>query len=627
MTVCLRLLGVPYVEVDGVRAAERPRGRKSWAVVARVALAGRPVGRSELAQELFGDADDPAGSLRWVLADVRRILRDASLLRGDPLGLTPRDLRTDAWELAEDRLAPDLTGGILLDGAEPRDCPEFSAWLAVERAHWARISGEALRRRALQGLSVGDTGTAVRVAARAATLDTVDDAAQELYLRALIQHGEPALAAEQLRRCGAAYRLHGLEMPRTLVAAARPARTGDPSGIDAAVTARSLLRAGTAALAAGAVDGGIETLRRSAQDADRSADRGLQARTAAALGAALVHAVRGCDGEGAVHLHRAVALAREARDTGTAGRALRELAFIDIQAGRHDSAGRAIADARRELAASGAGPAAVPDDAGADKDLLAGVLGLEGMNLADQGRHASAVQVLTRSVQVASRTGADRQRSWSLGLLARSRLLLGHVPDAEEAARASVRGAQQTRWNAFLPFPQTVLAQCHAVRGRWGEAGRDAADAFALAVELADPCWEGLARRLMSLVAAHGGEQDAAWDWMIDARSRCDRVADRYVWVSCYIGAGQLLLARSRDPALADDVADRLHADAQAADLPEFQAWALLHRAARGDPGALRTARLLVSSLEAPALRARMRTIEAGVPGERPLPTGGVMRS
>jgi DNA-binding SARP family transcriptional activator len=66
-----RLLGSPRIEDNG-QPCPPPRGLKSWAVLARVALAERPVGRRELAAESFGEADDPLGALRWSLADLRR---------------------------------------------------------------------------------------------------------------------------------------------------------------------------------------------------------------------------------------------------------------------------------------------------------------------------------------------------------------------------------------------------------------------------------------------------------------------------------------------------------------------------------------------------------------------------
>ena len=56
MTRRARLLGSPRLEGDAQRCPQ-PRGLKSWAVLARVALAERGIERHELAGELFGEAD------------------------------------------------------------------------------------------------------------------------------------------------------------------------------------------------------------------------------------------------------------------------------------------------------------------------------------------------------------------------------------------------------------------------------------------------------------------------------------------------------------------------------------------------------------------------------------------
>ena len=87
----VHLLGRPEVEAlgDGRRQVDaQPRGRKSWAVLARIALAERPLLRRELAEELFEQADDPLAALRWSLADLRRGLALPDGLRGDPLTST-----------------------------------------------------------------------------------------------------------------------------------------------------------------------------------------------------------------------------------------------------------------------------------------------------------------------------------------------------------------------------------------------------------------------------------------------------------------------------------------------------------------------------------------------------------
>lgn len=132
-----------------------------------------------------------------------------------------------------------------------------------------------------------------------------------------------------------------------------------------------------------------------------------------ALGSALVHAVRGFDGEGAVVLHRALAAARTTRTSTVTAQVLRELAFVDVQAGRHASAARALGEATREAATLG------------DEALAAGILAVRGMNEADRGRHAFAAALLRESAAAAGSAGNRRQQAWSAGVLARSLLLSG----------------------------------------------------------------------------------------------------------------------------------------------------------------------------------------------------------
>lgn len=138
------------------------------------------------------------------------------------------------------------------------------------------------------------------------------------------------------------------------------------------------------------------------------------------------------------------------------------------------------------------------------------------------------------------------------------------------------------------------------------EARADAEQSFALGCELGDPCWEGMSARMLAVLAWHSGDRDAAWAWILDARRRSDRVTDRYVWVSGYIGLTQLEMAAEFDRALVPMLADRLHDFAVDADLPEFQAWALTHRATPGDAAlAEQTAR----SVDNPALHSRIKSL------------------
>lgn len=596
MTRRVRLLGRPRIEDDGQRCPP-PRGLKSWAVLARVALAERGVERRELAAELFGEADDPLGALRWCLADLRRSLGLPGLLRDDVLTVARAELWLDVRALEDGDLPAGEIGGELLDGVGLRNCPGFDTWLLLARLRCAARGQEELRRRALDLLAAGDAGAAAEAAGHAARLDPLDEAAQELFLRALVAAGRAGLASAHLASCEALFAREGLVPSPALRSAARDPKAAARPRLRSSVIAASLLQAGTAALDAGAVDAGVETLRRAAAEAGRCADPAIEARALHALGSALVHAVRGSDGEGAVVLHRALRAARAAAEAGLTADIQRELAFVDVQAGRHASASRALRDATRH--------------ARGDQGRLAGILAIRGMNEADRGRHAEAAGLLTRSAVTASEAGRPRQQAWSQGLLARSLLLAGRPGDARQAAEESIALARGERWNAFLPWPQVLRAQCLAQAGNWAEAAAETEHAFALACELGDPCWEGMAGRALGLLALHDGDLPGARRWLADARRRCDRVPDRYVWVSAYIGLAELQAETDleRDPARAARAAARLYGLAVRADLPEFLAWALVYQAEAGDRGRVALARAAADGVSNPALQARVQAL------------------
>jgi hypothetical protein len=108
-------------------------GKKPWAVLARVLLADRPLTRRELSAELFQEAADPLGSLRWCLASLRKAIGSAEVLTGDPIRQELPDwVSVDVYELRAG--AVDTTHiGELLDGIDPRCGPEYSTWLLVAR--------------------------------------------------------------------------------------------------------------------------------------------------------------------------------------------------------------------------------------------------------------------------------------------------------------------------------------------------------------------------------------------------------------------------------------------------------------------------------------------------------------
>jgi len=596
--VRVRLLGTPLLEGDS-QPYPPPGARKSWAVLTRLALAERPLFRRQLADELFCSAEDPLGALRWTLCDLRRCLRIPTALRGDPVQLPPTGVEMDVWELERGSLPTEELGGTLLDGVEVRGCPGFDLWLLMARQRcWARSRGE-LRARVLRLLADGDASAAVPPAARAAALAPLDEGSQELLLRTLVAAGLNAQATVHLAACENLFARAGIRPSRQLREAAR-GRQVRPA-LRAAVVAKSLLQAGRAALGAGAADAGVQTLRSAAEEAGRADDQGLLAESLEALGAALVHAVRGADGEGALVLHRALLAARVSGRLDVHTSVLRELAFIDVQAGRHACASRALRQAHRQARAAG------------DWALQARVIGLEGMNEADLGHHHRAAELLTAAAAEAERAGDVRQQAWSLGVLSRSLALVGDVEACCQAADTSTALARQQRWTAFLPWPLVISAQTRAAAGGhdggWDAARAPLEEAFTLACTLGDPCWEGMAARALGLASLHLGDVHSARSWLEDARKRCDRVSDRYVWVSGYIGLAEIELAAFDGPAAVVAAATRLQEAALDADLPEFYAWALVHRGEAGETQYGALAREAAAACDDPGLRARAKAL------------------
>ena len=169
----IRLLGPPEIERDG-SVVPPPRGHKTWAVLAYVVLAERPVWRARLAELVFGDAEDPRGALRWALAELRRALGFAGALRGDPLqpGL-PAGTAVDVLALAAGETEPALARGELLEGTDPGAGPEFDVWLLLERRHLAGVCEAVVRDAALRALAAGSPLDAAALASRAVTLEPV----------------------------------------------------------------------------------------------------------------------------------------------------------------------------------------------------------------------------------------------------------------------------------------------------------------------------------------------------------------------------------------------------------------------------------------------------------------------
>jgi DNA-binding SARP family transcriptional activator len=577
----IRLLGAPVILQDGIAAAP-PRGRKAWALLAYLLLCERPATRRELAELLFADAADPLGALRWNLAQLRRALGTAAVLQGDPVQLElPVDVVVDVRD-------PGSAGGVLLEDMEFAASPAFDSWLLVARRRYAGRTEAVLRETALSELAAGRPDRAVELATRLVALDPFNEGHHELLVRGLACSGDRTGALAQVAACRRLFRGElGCEPSPAVLQAAAVGIDGK-AAVGDRVAARGHLEAGEAAVAAGALEHGLSCLRQACGEAAACGDRVLHARSLVALGTALVHAVRGRDEEGAAVLHEALAVAETAGHRETLLAALRELAYTDIQAGRRASVEHRLTRTER-LADSDAEHAAI--------------LAVQGMNRSDMGDYAGAFTALHGSVQHAERCGDRRQTAFSLSLIARAQLLRGETSEAMCALDRALGLVEAERWLAFLPFPEALRGEIDLLHGDTERAAERLQRAFALACELQDPCWEGLAARNLGLLHRARGQAGISREWIDQSRERCTRLPDRYVWMQGHVLDTAIMFSlEGAEPEQTHKLIRALGALAARTEMRELVVRGLIHAARIGQIGALDSARTLAVAIDNPAL-------------------------
>lgn len=594
MGLAIYLLGSPTIEQDGVERP-RPRGHKPWALLALLLLSNTPLSRERLAGLLFREADDPLASLRWNLAELRRLLGPQASIRGDPVQLgLPADAQVDVRTLISGTWVEALhlpgLGRELLEGIQPAADAALEAWLLAERRRYAGVASAMLREAAVARLAAGDARTSVDLATRLVALDEYDEEAHALLIRAHVAAGNESDARRYLVATLDRFRRDlGVEPSATLIRAADPV-TGTLAsrpGIGTRATAGSLIDAGEAAIAAGAIEAGLDTLRRAVADARDSGDRTLAARALVALGEAYIHGGRGRDGEGATALHAALAVAEEIGARGLVSEACRELGYVEMLCARYDRADAWLTRAIDE--APDAGPHAA-------------ALGVSGSVANDRGRTAEAIGLLTRSAAEAATLQKPRLTGWAYTFLGRSHLLREELTDARTALDSAVEAVRSAGWMTFIAFPQALLGAVELADGRIAEASDAFESAFALGCQIGDPCWEGMGARGIGLVKIANGDVAEGIRWLDDARTRCIRIPDAYLWIHGYcLDALCEQAVAHRVKGVHRWVSD-LEAVAARTGMNELLVRAQLHRAALGMPGASESAAVFAARIDNPAV-------------------------
>ncbi len=199
----LRLLGTAEASVGGRRVAFRTR--KSFALLAYLALDPRTHSREQVADLLWPDADgiDARASLRTALTYLRQGLGDLSdqvlSATRDTVGIRPGfvhldvDTLTDARQLLrrftdvslryQIELAVQSYRGPFLAGMFLPDAPAFESWLEAQRIHWRGVVAELLSVLGRLQVEAGEPNAALDTFERWA----LEDPDQELACRSLIE--------------------------------------------------------------------------------------------------------------------------------------------------------------------------------------------------------------------------------------------------------------------------------------------------------------------------------------------------------------------------------------------------------------------------------------------------------
>src|SRR5688500_8826734 len=188
--------------------------RKAIALVAYLAVTGRPQRRETLAALLWPEADDSRArsALRRTLSVLRKGLgeeglrtgRDeVELVDGEDVVVDVRDFLTglESSEVTDVAAAASLWRGDLLAGFTLRDSPEFDAWQVREGERLRRLLAAACARLVDAHSAAGRVDDAIVHAERWLDLDGLHEPAHRALMRLHAQRGDRAAAIQQYRQC------------------------------------------------------------------------------------------------------------------------------------------------------------------------------------------------------------------------------------------------------------------------------------------------------------------------------------------------------------------------------------------------------------------------------------------
>src|SRR6188768_1332994 len=210
MSLEIRVLGPLEVIVDG--SPIRVDTRKALAIVALLAVEGRPYARDELATMFWPESDDESarGAFRRTLSVLRSALGErwlrvdrATVALATDDGVTVDLALLDAAAARGDReglaAAAALARGPFLAGFSLRDSPDFDDWRATRAVSVERRVVDVLERLTLASEADGDIAAAADAASRIVELDPLDEPARRRLMAILARSGDRAGAIRLYR--------------------------------------------------------------------------------------------------------------------------------------------------------------------------------------------------------------------------------------------------------------------------------------------------------------------------------------------------------------------------------------------------------------------------------------------
>jgi hypothetical protein len=149
-------------------------------------------------------------------------------------------------------------------------------------------------------------------------------------------------------------------------------------------------------------------------------------------------------------------------------------------------------------------------------------------------------------------------------MLGRHHLMLDDLDEAQRALDTALQIVGAIGWTSFRPWPEAVLADVIRHQGDLQRARALSEQAFALAEQVGDPCWEAAALRSLGLVTVDAGDLDNGVALLRDVPVLCRRLPDTYRWVELWGYDALVDVARRHQLAQAQAWAQHLATEASA---------------------------------------------------------------